>query len=96
MRDDDFEWDDAKAALNWQNHGVTFEMARSAFRDAFAVEWADDAQDAAELRFAMLGMVEYHLLFVAYTMREDRIRVISARRAEAHERRRYHDENRQA
>ena len=93
MQDEDFEWDDAKAALNWQNHGVTFEMARDAFRDAFAVEWLDDAQDAAEPRFAMLGMVENRLLFVAYTMREDRIRIISARKAEPHERRRYHDEN---
>jgi uncharacterized DUF497 family protein len=38
MRDGEFEWDDAKAALNGQNHGVTFEMARAAFNDAFAVE----------------------------------------------------------
>lgn len=94
MLDECFEWDDAKAALNWQTHGVTFSMARDAFRDAFAVEWPDDTQDAAERRFLLLGMVEHRLLFVAYTMREDRIRIISARKAEPHERRRYHDENR--
>jgi uncharacterized DUF497 family protein len=91
MRDSEFEWDDAKAARNWQAHGVTFEMAR----DAFAVEWLDDTQDAAEPRIALLGMVEHRLLFVAYTQREDRIRIISARKAEPPERRKYHDENRQ-
>ncbi|HST74885.1 MAG TPA: BrnT family toxin [Acetobacteraceae bacterium] len=95
MRDGEFEWADAKAALNRQNHGVTFEMARAAFSDAFAVEWQDDAQDAAEPRIVMLGMVEHRLLFVAYTVRKNRIRIISARRAEPHERRRYHDENRE-
>ena len=95
MQDGAFEWDDAKAAENWRNHAVKFETAREAFRDAFAVEWPDDTQIAAERRFVMLGMVEYRLLFVAYTQREDRIRIISARKAEPHERRRYHDENRE-
>jgi uncharacterized DUF497 family protein len=94
MHDDEFEWDDAKAAHNWREHGVTFEMARDAFRDAFAVEWPDDAQNAGEPRFAMLGMVEHRLLFVAYSLRKDRIRIISARKAEPHERRKYHEKNR--
>ena len=95
MQDDDFEWDDTKAASNWLDHGVTFDMAREAFRDAFAVEWVDDRQGVSEERFAMLAMVESRLLFVAYTLREERIRIISARKAEPHERRRYHDENRE-
>ena len=94
MQDGEFEWDDAKAAWNWRDHAVTFEAARDAFRDAFAVEWADDTQDAAERRFVMLGMVEHRLLVVAYALRDDRTRIISARKAEPHERRRYHDENR--
>lgn len=93
--DDGFEWDDAKASLNWKKHGVTFEMARNAFHNAFAIEWLDDVQDAAEPRFVLLGMVEHRLPFVAYTMREDRIRIVSARKGEPHERRRYHDENRE-
>lgn len=95
MRDGCFEWNAAKAELNWQKHGVTFGMARDAFRDAFAIEWLDDAQNVAERRFLLLGMVEHRLLFVAYVMREERIRIISARKAEPHERRRYHDENRE-
>jgi len=41
----------------------------------------------------MLAMVENRLLHVTYTLRQDRIRIISARKAEPHERRRYHNEN---
>jgi len=44
----------------------------------------------------MIGMVESRLLSVAYTIRGQRIRIISARKAEPYERRKYHDENRQA
>jgi len=39
------------------------------FQDAFAIEWLDYRRDADEPRFAMLGMVEHRLLFVAYTVR---------------------------
>jgi uncharacterized DUF497 family protein len=42
MRDDEFEWLDAKAAGNWLDHGVRFETAREVFKDIFAIEWADD------------------------------------------------------
>lgn len=93
MQDESFEWDDVKAAANWRAHGVSFEMARDVFKDVFALEWVDDRQGSAEERFAAVGMVEGRLLFVAYTMRGDRVRIISARKAESYERRRYHDEN---
>ncbi len=96
MQDDQFEWDDDKAAHNWRQHGVTFDMARDAFRDVFGMEWEDDRQGVAERRFILLGVVEQRLLYVAYTMRGERIRIISARRAESLERRRYHDQNREA
>ena len=93
MRGDDFEWDDAKAAKNWLDHGVSFEMAREAFKDPFAVERVDNRHDDNEERVALLGMVENRLLYVSYTLRGERIRTISARNAEPHERRRYHNEN---
>ena len=44
----------------------------------------------------MIGMVGNRLLFVAYAMRGESIRIISGRRAEPYERRKYHDENREA
>jgi uncharacterized DUF497 family protein len=89
----DFEWDDAKAAINRRIHKITFEQARDVFTDPFIVEWIDDGQGQNEQRFSALGMVENRLLFVAYTVRGHAIRIISARRAEPFERRRYHEEN---
>jgi uncharacterized DUF497 family protein len=94
MQDDDFEWDDAKAAQNLADHGVSFEAARLAFDDPFADERKDPRQNYGEDRFILLGMVQERLLVVAFTMRGERRRMISARCAEPHERRRYHEENR--
>jgi uncharacterized DUF497 family protein len=85
MRDDEFEWDDTKAADNERDHGISFEMARSAFNDAFPVERIDRGHDDPEERVALLGMVDDRLLFVSYTLRADRTRIISARKAESHE-----------
>jgi uncharacterized protein len=92
MTDDEFEWDDAKAESNWQAHGISFEMARAAFNDPFGVEWEDDREQYGEQRFCLLGMVEGHLLFVAFTLRQGRNRIISARLAQPYERRKYHED----
>jgi hypothetical protein len=93
MDDGVFQWDDGKAAANYAKHGVTFEAARDVFEDPFALDWIDEEQDEFEQRFARVGMVEGRLLFVAYVMRGDAVRIISARLAEPFERRRYHEEN---
>jgi uncharacterized DUF497 family protein len=95
MQDDEFEWDDTKAAINEREHHITFDMARAAFGDAFAISRVDRGHDDPEERYAWLGMVENRLLFVSHTLRGERIRIISARKAEPHERRQYHNENRQ-
>lgn len=88
-----FEWDAAKAARNEADHGVTFDVATLVFADPFALEWRDDREDYGEDRYVLLGMVDGRVLYVAYTMRGDAIRIISARGAEPNERRRYHEEN---
>ena len=93
MDDGKFQWDDAKAATNVAAHGVTFEASRNVFKDPFALDWLDESEDYGEDRYAIIGMVERRLLFVAYTMRGEAIRIISARLTEPHERRRYHEEN---
>jgi uncharacterized DUF497 family protein len=93
MRDKDFEWDDNKAAANLALHGVTFEIARLAFDDPFAVSREDTRERYSERRYVLLGMVGNRLLHITYTLREERIRIISARSAEPRERRRYHEEN---
>jgi uncharacterized DUF497 family protein len=82
----EFEWHDAKAEANWQTHGVSFELAATVFKDPFAIEFVDDREDYGETRIIILGMSEEQvLLFVVYTEREDRIRIISARRATQYE-----------
>lgn len=81
MIDEAFEWDDDKAAENETKHGVTFEFARAIFRDPFAIERTDDREDYEEERLILIGMVQGITLFVAYTEREGRYRLISARRA---------------
>jgi uncharacterized protein len=93
MHDETFEWDDIKAAGNYAAHGVSFEAARDVFKDAFAVDWLDERVPYGEDRYAIIGTAENRLLYVAYTTRGERIRIISARGAEPYEKRRYHEEN---
>lgn len=93
MEDDRFAWNDKKAADNYRDHGVRFETAKAVFDDPFAFEWLDDRETYGEDRYAILGMVESRLLYVVYTIRRDKMRIISARGAEPHERRQYHEEN---
>lgn len=93
MTDDDFEWDDAKAAQNYADHGVTFETAKEVFRDPFAIERLDDREDYGEDRYVIVGMIDDRVLCVTYTLRNGATRIISARAAEPHERRRYHEDN---
>jgi uncharacterized DUF497 family protein len=93
MQNQDFEWDDGKAACNLRDHRVSFEQAAVACRDAFAVEWIDMSESYGEDRWCLLGMYGWELLFVAYTERGDRIRIISARRAEKHEQDTYYRQN---
>jgi len=85
MQSDRFEWDDEKAAANYSRHGVSFEVATKIFEDPFAIERLDDREDYGEERFILIGMVEGVVLFVAYTERGGRIRLISARQATKHE-----------
>ncbi len=93
MYDGEFEWDDRKAAENYAKHGVSFEAARDVFKDWFAIERADAGNEYGEERFIVIGMARNRLLFVAYTMRGETIRIISGRGAEPYEQREYHEQN---
>ena len=88
MRDDRFEWDDEKAASNARKHGVTFDEAREAFDDPKGFEEPDDDPD--EERWAIIGMTKAGLLYVVFTERGTRTRIISARGADRHEQDLYH------
>jgi len=84
-----FGWDKSKAKNNYAKHGVSFDLARGVFKDPFAIEFLDDRQDYGEERFVIIGMVDDYLLYVAYTERNEVIRIISARRATKHEQEAY-------
>jgi uncharacterized protein len=94
----EFEWHNAKAEANLRAHGVSFDLAKTVFKDPFAIERLDDRVDYGESRYVMIGMAERNiLLFVAYTERKtknnERIRLISARRATQDEQDDYFQEN---
>lgn len=93
-----FEWNDEKAEGNLRKHGVSFRIATGVFFDPFAIMEQDRVENG-EYRWRTLGMVAgSHLLIVAHAPREEEgaevIRIISARRADRKERKRYEWENR--
>ena len=65
MKSDDFEWDDAKAAANLAKHSVSFEQARDAFDDPFAIDLMDDREDYREQR--LIPYVIAHQLLARVT-----------------------------
>lgn len=86
----EFEWDPVKAELNRQKHSVSFDEASTVFDDPLAVIFDDEAHSLYETREIIVGhSVQQHLLFVCFTEREGRIRIISARRATPREQQDY-------
>lgn len=79
-----FEWDKSKAKDNYAKHGVSFEVAKRAFKDPFALEFLDDREHYGEERFVIIGMIDGHIFYAVSTERKDTIRFISARRATTH------------
>jgi uncharacterized DUF497 family protein len=88
-----FEWDAKKEAANLRSHGIAFSEAVLVFRDPLAVERIDNRENYGEERINLVGMCGTTLLHVTYTERGERIRIISARRAEKHEQEDYYREN---
>lgn len=86
----DFEWDPAKESANVKKHGLDFSTASQVFLDPHILEIDDDTAPD-EFRFDAIGMVDGRLLFVTCTIRGEAIRIISARGAVGHEKRRYHE-----
>ena len=78
----DVEWDPGKAAENLKKHGVRFEEAATSLLDPTALAQEDESSEG-EARWVLIGMsTNARLLTVVYTLRdENRIRLISARKA---------------
>ena len=84
-----FEWDPKKAAANLRKHGVSFEDAQTVFADENAKLIDDPDRSEEEDRFVLLGLSSnLRLLVVCHCYRSEGnvIRIVSARKAEGHER----------
>ncbi len=86
----EFDWDEGNLDKNRQKHGVTPEEAESVFLDRNSLVIPDRPHSVAEKRFVIVGRSdkEKHL-FIIFTRRGDKIRIISARRMHRKEVRRY-------
>ena len=94
LKGQDFEWDPRKGKENLKKHGIAFEHACEVFFDHFLEVIPDNDHD--EERFVAIGypFESYTLLAVVHAQRGDDglIRIISAQRATASERRIYEHE----
>lgn len=85
-----FEWDEEKSERNVRQRGISFEEAKTVFRDPHSITIFDPAHSEHEDRYIDIGLSDRHrLLVVVYTEREARIRIISCRKAEPAEQRQY-------
>ena len=83
------EWDASKAASNVRKHGIDFADAATVVHDERAITIEDESGDD-EIRWVSLGIDAVgRMLVIVYTWRNDRVRLISARKATRSERRQY-------
>jgi uncharacterized protein len=85
-----FEWDDLKAKSNALKHGITFEEAVTVFADPYLLFTQDSQHSEGEEREWAIGAAENgSIMVVIFTMRDERIRIISARAATKREYKKY-------
>jgi uncharacterized DUF497 family protein len=85
-----FTWDPRKAASNRKKHGVSFEEAATVFGDPLALAIEDAVDPERTLLLGTSARLRV-LLVVHVELADETIRLISARRATSHERRRYEE-----
>lgn len=89
-----FQWDEAKNRRNIEKHGISLEEAQEVFNDECALTWLDERFEYGEARKVTLGLISLSIgtsvvVVVIHTDRNGTIRIISARRANRDERKRY-------
>jgi uncharacterized protein len=85
-----FEFDADKQDMNLRKHGIDLRDAAYVFSDTRRLDATDERQDYGEERRVVMGTVEDRVWVVVYTRRADAIRLISARKANEREQKRYH------
>ena len=85
-----FEWDPKKAKRNLRKHAVSFDEAVTVFYDPLSATFDDPDHSFGEHRYVTIGFSSRdRLLVVGYTERLEVLRIINARPATAHERKRH-------
>ena len=85
-----FEWDAEKANRNLKKHGVSFEEAVTVFYDPLSATFDDPDHSTGEYRYVTIGLSSRdRLLVIAHAERGKNLRIISARPATAHERKKH-------
>ncbi|MCA9735807.1 BrnT family toxin [candidate division KSB1 bacterium] len=83
-----YEWDENKRIANFARHGVDFTDAVN-FDWETALETIDDRNDYGEERWITLGLIGERVHLMVYTVRADKIRIISLRKANKREKNYY-------
>ena len=85
-----FDWDKGNKQKNWDKHQVDFRECEEVFFNRPLIVGEDKTHSAYEKRFNALGQSDAgRLLFLAFTIRNDKIRVVSAREQTEKERKKY-------
>ena len=88
----EFEWDEHNAGKIWMKHRVSPAESEQVFFNRPLVAAEDEKHSGKEKRYYVLGQTdEGRLLFVVFTARKDKIRIISARDMSRKERKAYHE-----
>ena len=87
----DFEWDENKNKSNQEKHGIDFKDALYVFKDKNNKISPDLRKDYGESRWKIIGKIYGSIISVIYTLREETIRIISARKASRIEREEYNN-----
>ena len=87
-----FEWDGGNLDKNWLQHDVSNQEAEEVFFNEPAAIFSDEKHSSAENRFMIWGMTNKgRKLTAIFTIRKNRVRVISARDMNKKERRAYEE-----
>ena len=85
-----FDWDEENRTKNWESHDVSESECEQLFFNRPLIVRRDDGHSESETRYYVLGRTDAsRLLFAVFTIRGDKVRVISARDMTHAERRRY-------
>jgi uncharacterized DUF497 family protein len=85
-----FEWDSSNQHKSWKKHGITQQEAEQVFMCDHILVYYDEKHSDVEARYYLLGETqESKKLFVVFTVRINKVRIVSARAMSRGERKIY-------